>query len=407
MGILKFLLNLLLITIPIGVVIRIPLASNVYTYPIDVTVVSIFLVFLFLSIKNKKTPKPRKVFLPLFFFYLFTMLSLSLNARFLNLSFFLISFLYLGRFIVYSSLLFTFQILDKKFIDSYKLKLAISGFIFVIFGYVQYALYPNLRNLYYAGWDEHLYRMFSTFLDPNFAGAFLVLLLLFLLGLLQSKHLQSRRNNIVGIGGTILTIVAIFLTYSRSTFVMFIVSLISYFVLTRQKRFIFFAIFILVLGIALLPKNLRSEGVHLLRTASIKARIDSYRGAITIFRDSPIYGVGFNSYRYAQKRYGFLDDSTWQATHAGAGVSNSFLFLLATTGVIGFFLYFNFWYQALKQLLATRTKGQNLYFISTIVSSVIGIFTHSLFENTLFYSFIMVWYFLLLGIGLNPFKESR
>ena len=57
----------------------------------------------------------------------------------------------------------------------------ISGSLIVLLGFIQLMFYPALRNLYYLGWDEHLYRMFSTFLDPNFAGAFFVLFTLFVI----------------------------------------------------------------------------------------------------------------------------------------------------------------------------------------------------------------------------------
>ena len=36
-------------------------------------------------------------------------------------------------------------------------------------------VYPDLRNLWYLGWDPHYYRVFATLLDPNYVGILLVL----------------------------------------------------------------------------------------------------------------------------------------------------------------------------------------------------------------------------------------
>ena len=85
-----------------------------------------------------------------------------------------------------------------------------------------------------------------------------------------------------------------------------------------------------------MPKNFKSEGVDLLRTASIKSRAESYINAFKIYRLSPFFGTGFDSYRYAQQKQGMLDQRNWQTTHSASGVPNSFIFIFVTTGVFGF-----------------------------------------------------------------------
>ena len=96
-------------------------------------------------------------------------------------------------------------------------KLMVSGAIFIVFGYIQYLFYSNLRNLYYLGWDDHLYRLFSTFLDPNFAGIFLVLILLLTV---QYFFLERKTKiKIVIAMFSVLALIALYLTYSRSAFI--------------------------------------------------------------------------------------------------------------------------------------------------------------------------------------------
>ena len=113
--------------------------------------------------------------------------SLLLNIGWLELPDFFISLLYLIRLLLYASLYAIILSLDKKFIQKLKLFLIIPISLFLISGYIQFFLYQNLRNLYYLGWDEHLYRLFSTFLDPNFAGTFFVLTFIYLLYLVFSN----------------------------------------------------------------------------------------------------------------------------------------------------------------------------------------------------------------------------
>ncbi|MCL4386943.1 hypothetical protein M1307_00925 [Patescibacteria group bacterium] len=96
-----------------------------------------------------------------------------------------------------------------------------------------------------------------------------------------------------------------------------------------------------------------------------------------------------------QERYGFLDNKNWQETHSGAGVSNSYLFILVTTGVIGFVLFLNFWIRIFKKLGVNRHSE---FMRPVLLSSLVGVFTHAFFENTLFYPFIMIWIFILLGV---------
>ena len=116
------------------------------------------------------------------------LLSLILQTGKLTLSEFFISSLYLVRWAAYAMLYFIVAgFPNKTVLQKY---LLVCGSVTILFGYIQYLFYPDLRNLYYAGWDPHLYRMFGTFFDPNFMGAIIVLFILFVLGLVLKKEIQ-------------------------------------------------------------------------------------------------------------------------------------------------------------------------------------------------------------------------
>lgn len=403
----------LILVFPLGEILRIPLFSSVYVYLTDIVLLIISVFMVREMIRSHKNPLRLTLFKPLYVFIGWAFITLLLNIFYLSLVDLMVSFLYLVRLILYSNLLFVFHFIRKQSSRNYIIALAIAGFWFVLFGFAQYLLYPNLKNLYYLGWDDHLNRMFSTTFDPNFSGAlFVLILILFVsvisetlfewnsqvsLNVLLDRVFRKRMIAFLAAVGIVLSFVAVFLTYSRNSYFMLLVTLLSYFLLRKKRAFIIVIVILIVLGIILVPKNVGGEGVYLARTVSIFNRFEGFQNALTIFKDSPVWGVGFNAYRYAQVRYGFLNTNIYE-THSGAGVSNSFLFLLATTGVVGLILFLHFWYRVVRYILEKKREGTiSSYYASVVIASVIGIFIHSMFENTLFYPFVMIWIFTLIG----------
>lgn len=142
--------------------------------------------------------------------------------------------------------------------------------------------------------------------------------------------------------------------------------------------------------------GLRSEGTNLLRITSTEARIPTALNSITIFKNNPVLGVGFNAYGFAAEKYGFLKVSNYP-NHAAAGTDNSFLFILATTGVVGFLSYIFLWF---KIFLSVKDgiRKKNIFSYVLLASSV-ALFFDSLFVNSLFYVFIMLWIWIIVGLS--------
>lgn len=392
----KYLFYSLLIFLPLGVLPRVYLIKSVYVYPADIVLLILNLLF-FYSIIKRRILLEKGILKSLYAFTGFAFFTLLLNSHYLLPEQFLVSFLYLVRFVIYANLIFILKQFSHAYTKQSLIALSISGAVFTLIGLFQYFFYPDLRKLYYLGWDEHYYRLFSTLFDPNFTGAVLVLVLLFLMGIFKS--LLSNINRIYYIS-IFLTAVAVFLTYSRSTFIMFLCSVLLFIILIKRIKYIIIFILLFISGIILLPKDIKSEGVDLLRTASVVARQNTYKNALTIFKDSPVFGVGFNTYRYAQKRYNLLDEKNWATTHPAAGVPNSFIFVLVTTGVIGLVLYLNLWRSILIAIIR-RNNNRYRFLRAALISSVIGVFIHSLFENSLFYPFVMFWLFSFIGLFIS------
>jgi O-antigen ligase len=398
MGLLKIILFIFILLFPIAEVGRIQFVNGVAISLNDVLLCVLIVVWVGFHLYKKKKFDKGFLFKPVFLFSLIGFLSLLLNFLNLKLDALLISFSYLLRWASYASLYF----IVKEFNPKLKLKinyiLLISGFFVVLIGFAQYFFYPSLRNLYYLGWDEHLYRLFSSFLDPNFAGAFFVIYFLFTLSFIANfiKRKYWFKFSIVGTMG-FLTLVALYLTYSRSALIMLAISVVVYLYLINKKKFILLILLGLLLAIFILPKSFQTEGTNFLRATSSESRVSTAKEALVIIQRNPLYGVGFNAFRYARNQQG-MTGSNWEFSHGAAGTDNSFLFVMATTGVIGFVAFLWLIYKIF--LLGKINLKKNKLSI-VLISLIVGLIFNSIFVNSFFYVLILEWVWIIAGLTEN------
>lgn len=402
MGILKFIFIIFLGSFSLGEVIRLDLGNNVSIKPVDIVAVILLLVWIIENLKRfTKGIKSNSLFTPIMWVVAIMIISLAVNFKNFSSNEILVGLSYIARWVLYASLFFAVKSFPKKFKEKILYLLVLVGGLVTFFGFIQYFFYSNLKNLYYLGWDEHMHRMFSTFLDPNFAGAFFVLYLIFLLGILSYlfKNNKIKQAWLIGLI-SFFTFIAIFMTFSRSALIMLFTSIIIFSILTKKIKWIFGLILISVIFVFLSSKSFYIENINLFRVVSTEARIYSARTAIRIINDNPFLGVGFNTYRYAQIKYGFINAINY--SHADAGTDNSFLFVFATTGIIGLIFYLSLLWKMIKKSYSDyklyKEKNVQKYLAIAAIASIGGVIVDSFFINSLFYSFIMIWMWILLGV---------
>lgn len=305
------------------------------------------------------------------------------------------SSLYLVRFVFYSFLIVIFS--QSRYVRWGYILLLVNGLGLATLGLFQLLLYPNLRNLSYLGWDSHQYRIFSTLLDPNFTGIILVLALFLGYWLLeQRKHKNVQLNKIVFwllLGQTFL---ALLLTYSRGSYLAFLAGIFVW-MLLKGKTKLFILTGALFIGLLFLLPKPGGEGVNLLRTISVEARWENNLEAVNLWRSSPLIGVGFNTLRFIR-----TEALSEDLARSGGGFHNSWLFLLATTGIIGFLTYLLVWQRIIKE----KIKGKLFTEKNTLVlASLTAVAVHSFFDNSLFYPAVMFWVFILMGT-INSEKNN-
>ena len=346
--------------------------------PIDlVALTSVFL------LRKEVLLRSPRVYKSLLSFIVIAIFSLIFSLVYFRLSEILIGLLYLLRLIGYFSLSLVFFNLVKKNKCSKPLlldALILVGLFVGIFGWIQYFFLPDLRPFLIWGWDDHLFRLTGTFLDPGFTGIILVF------GFLaaSTKFLQTHKVSLALL--LFFLLISLAFTYSRSSYLSFFVGTFTIALISKAKSFALISTAIFISLILILPRP-EGEGVKLERTSSIYPRIESYQEGLKIFKKFPVFGIGFNNL------CAFRGESP-RDSHACGGIDASLLTVLATTGTVGFLIFVNFVFNLVKSL----TPGSSNSLLA--LSSLAALGVHSLFSNSLFYPWVMGWMGVLLAISL-------
>ncbi len=266
-------------------------------------------------------------------------LSAVAHARTFGLSSFelAISLAFLARWLMYFAI-YVVVINVVRRSDAQAVWSAVEATLLIIagFGIIQAAFLPGFAQMVYPDsrayidWDIQGHRLVSTILEPNIAGAMLLIGLLVQLGQLSVGVRVKRWKPLV-------LFVALVLTLSRSA-ALGLVAGVGTILIARglSKRLLRWIVVIALLVAAALPKLIAFGMAYgkFSTSGSAAARLISWARAWQVFRDSPWFGVGFNTYGYVQEHYGY--DRLGGATYSSDG---GLLFIAVMTGVIGLAVY--------------------------------------------------------------------
>jgi putative inorganic carbon (hco3(-)) transporter len=380
----------------IGQLGAIPVHGGSYVYFHDCIAVILVIATAISLIRRKKSIVGR-VMVPIGVFIVFSIFSLIMNMGHLPWSDVFSGSLYLIRYIFYALLYFV--VLNTS-TPSYWIKMLFGyGCVFAFLGLLQFILYPQLANLTYLGWDPHYYRLFSTILDPNYAS--LLIGLTIILGTVYWDVWPMWAT----ISCNSILVLALVLTYSRSGFLAFIASGIMYMFLTkRYKMLILFGVFVMLF--VFIPRS-PFDVTRMLRKTSSIARINNFQSSWDLAIKSPVIGFGFNTIRYIQLKSASIKAKN-VVSRAGAGIDSSVLFLLATVGFIGTSIYGWLLYRIIIvciHVLKRIKEGKSVAIV--ILATLTAIFVHSNFNNSLFYAWIMIWVWILVGVVERYFTVRK
>lgn len=366
----------------------IPLGGGVNLYLQDLGVVGLVIVAL-VQHGLLQTFMRLRLFRPIVLFSVLGIVSLLANSSFYPLPVMGKGSLHLLRWIAYAGMYAVVVVSPnpKKF---WMWWLGCFGIGLSIIGLGQFYLYPDLRNLWYLGWDPHYYRVFATLLDPNYVGILLVLTIFVWVYLFATN--KKRRMWFVPF--FLVAGVALILTYSRSSYLAIMGGTIAAIVLLKQWKAGLFLILTFLVIIVYIPKP-GGDTLALDRYDSSVARFQNWGQTVERVRERPLFGYGMNVVPFIDKQ-----EATALPGRSGAGIDSSILFVATTTGLVGLAGYL--WLLGSQMTIANRLKDANLKIL--LYASLTAVLVHSLFVNSLFYPWVMVWMWALVGITE---KENR
>jgi len=283
-----------------------------------------------------------------------------------------------------------------------------AALLIAVAGFIQLAVYPDMGKLEEFGWDPHINRLVSTWLDPNFIGGFMAFITCVILGVTAYTKKLSTKATLYLTAAILMT--ALFLTYSRSAYLAAGAGITVLGILKSRRLLIaFLVIFILAIGLSPRAEQRVTDLGYSISSfifntsanpdATARLRIKSWEQTIELISKRPLLGSGYNTLRYVNYNEGFVSDPK---IHSASGSDSSLLTVLAATGVIGLAPFLWFYYSVVSaafinwrdKKLTPFGRGISL----GLFTGLISLFCHSLFVNSLFFPQILIPVAVIIGI---------
>ncbi|HEY5713727.1 MAG TPA: O-antigen ligase family protein [Candidatus Gracilibacteria bacterium] len=287
--------------------------------------------------------------------------------------------------------------------------------IILLIGFLQFFLIPDIGQFStVGGFDPHTGRFLGTWMDPNFVAG----LLAFFVPLMMGHWYSSPGYGTWSKGWLsiliVLSLVALFLTFSRSGYLAAGLG-VGLFLLFRKPQIIVLGILMLSIGIATNPRaNQRAEELfgtignivfqesdEIDPTAML--RFESWEKTLELWEKYPIFGIGYNTYRYIASEEGLVDESYFSS----GGSDSSLLTVLVTTGIVGFITfmlwYLQIWFHHLRKWYKSKFTPYPLshtpYELHLgIWAGWSALFLHSFFVNSMLFPLILMPIMAVVGI---------
>ncbi len=334
--------------------------ANVYVHEFLLLIfIAISIVrFGFLPIRNSFKSKSMLIFLSLL------LVSFLMSIREFTVFQNTIAALYSARIVLYTLFAIYLFVLVKSKRDIrillFKLIYTFSVLL-IIMTTIQFIFFPNFWGLYAFGWDPHLYRASAVYLDVFIAAGLYGLLAFF--WFVKKQWILS-----------FLFTTALVLSFSRSGYIAFIVSVFYFFVSQKKWKELLISLSLFALFVVLVPKPF-GEGGNLLRTSSIESRILDYKLGVELWKKKPLFGFGYNRIRFAKEQLNLA--SADDRSHSLSSFHSSFLIILVTTGIVGFISFMFLVIAFFKKYPQMRVY-------------VVYILTMSVFDNVLLHVLVLL-----------------
>lgn len=321
--------------------------------------------------------------------YIYFLLSFFISGQVLK-SFTDFNFLrYEGSFFFCYLPFFIFSIIFLNYRKSLKIyfySLFIIFVLFAVFGFIEYSVF--LKSVMVKLDDYYVGLMFVALNNAhNATGSAYSIACVFSL----SFFLKGNKKDKIAYGAIlILCFIALFMTKSRGSLLAFLGGAVFVFLLSSKSVLKFlrnlFLLGALSIPVIFLTGTLdRIKMIFYAKDASALNRLSLWDKAITLFKQSPIFGIGYGRYNDVQWHFDSLrltgkpgvfalytqQNFTFNDTNA----HSSYLHFLAETGIIGLILILVFWISCFVIIFKAYKASKNNFNAKVYLSVLGGIFT--------------------------------
>jgi O-antigen ligase len=419
---LKILLVLLLLAPISGELYRVPF-MGFDLLPSDILIPILFVAWIIDKIRNDRLIRLGRVGKFTVIYLLILAFTFVLNAFRFPLSEMAVGGAYMARYGMYVVLsLIVYDLLardaTKRLLKIIVASSGISAMIIAVFGFLQLKYFPDFLSLglYLQGWDPHIGRLASTWLDPNFISGMLAFILAPVAALGIHFHRKKEYGRLIGAFAVFgILLVALYLTYSRSGYLAFLAGL-GLLAFLKSRKLLIATVLTVVLLFLFTPRvqervgEAWDSGKAFLGLDSqwpldptAQLRVFSWQFGREIVADYPILGMGWRyKYEINNRGHGLLSD------HSSGGSDSSLLTLWANSGIFGLLSFLGIgaaaFYLAFKRLW--HHDDFYSFLEAGLISGFFGLLVHSVFLNSLFYPLVIVYLSFALGM-LDRFSSAE
>jgi len=304
-------------------------------------------------------------------------------------------------------------------------------FTFSAFSLVAIYLYISKKFFTFFKLQNTGYTYTALNYAHNAAGSVYAVISIFLIVFLLKE--QKKKLRILYIIVLVLCLIGLFLTKSRGSYTGFAVgALVVLWLHFRSiKKFIISILAIVAVSIPLIFVSdafKRITQIFDFKEANISWRFVLWERALYMFRQSPIFGIGFARFNDVDFS-GNLNDFSFEKLHvfigypkvvsffmetkydfSNAHAHNSYLQYLAETGIVGLGLLIFFWVFIFKKILrAYNTVGDSFskkIFLCSI-GSIVALFTLALSENYFSAATVMMCISMVTSLSLGIYWQEK
>jgi len=297
-----------------------------------------------------------------------------------------------------------FLIVAEVFSDAKKIKILlkvvfVSISLFYIDGIIQYITGIDLvRKNFLCGT-----RITGSMLSPNDFGTYAIIFIPILFSFVVAKNQPLGRRIVISVIFS-TALLCIFFSYSRASWVGFIV-MVLFFIFVKNKWLFFF--FVLFSVISLFPlqdfvkESMRKENIQnkVFADPGTYQRFFMAKEAISIIIDYPVSGTGLNTYTTVAPKY---------KLHRFGGIypHNSYLHKTAETGLVGIGAFFLFVWSLYSigirslWLLSSKNMTNNIEYILIrgLMAGLVGLLVNAFFDTTLYALMLITTFWIISGI---------